>query len=318
MQREDFLSLPTDAVARIVQDGQVKTCAFPINGTRRWFLLEQPATGEDDPDAAYVQAMVTSHIRLYKLFFQHGIETLLTPIFGPDLLERGEDYAQMAIGGIEMLATHPDFLAFYRAYGVRVGFYGDYRQYLEETPYAYILDVFDAVAAKTADNAQHALLFGVFAHNAAETTARLGVSYYQEHGTLPDQQALVEMYYGQPVAPLSLFIGFDKFSMFDVPLITHGHEDLYFTVSPSLYLTERQLRLILFDHLYTRRLDETDYAELTDEDLQVMRRFYALNREKTQGIGGRYPRGEFWYPLPQVVVPAEIDNTANEDTTDEL
>ncbi len=318
MQQEDFLSLPASEVAHIVQQEQVKTCAFPINGTRRWFLLEQPETGKDAPDAAYVQAMVTSHIRLYKLFFEHGIETLLTPIFGPDLLERGEEYAQMAIGGIEMLATHPDFLAFYRAYGVHVEFYGDYREHLEDTPYAYILDVFDEVTQKTANNTQHTLLFGVFAHNAAETTARLGVTYYQKHGTLPDHRALVEMYYGQYVAPLSLFIGFDKFSMFDVPLIKTGHEDLYFTVSPSLYLTERQLRMILFDHLYTRRLDETDYADLTDEDIQVIRRFYALNREKTQGIGGRYPRGEFWYPLPQVIVPTDIDNTVNEDNTDEL
>ena len=62
--------------------------------------------------------------------------------------------------------------------------------------------------------------------------------------------------------PVELFIGFDKFTVFDMPLLTTGEEDLYFSVSPSPYMTIRQLRAILYDHLYVRRTPEPDYTTL--------------------------------------------------------
>jgi tuberculosinol/isotuberculosinol synthase len=299
MEKERFLSLPSSEIARSLGQMLPKVCAFPINGTRRWFMLEQP-TGD------YLDVMCRTHINLYRMFFDHGIDTLLTPAFGPDLIERGSDYTQIAIKGLARLANHQDFLNFYDEYDVRVRCYGDYRKFFTGTDFEYLCDLFDEVSETTQNHQKHRLFYGVCAQDAVQTTAELSIHHYLKNGRVPDKNKLIELYYGEYVPPLDIFIGFDKFCTFDTPLITTGNEDLYFTVSPSLYFTETQLREILYDHLYTRTSKETDYSEMTREDWDVMRRFYDTNRGKTLGIGAKQARGEFWYPLPQVTLPDEF------------
>jgi hypothetical protein len=301
---EAFLNLPTKEVAQLVRKAGPKVCVFPINGTRRWFTLEYAASNSEHSSKSYLDVMATRHIELYQLFFDHGVDTLLTPIFGPDLLKRGSDYTRMAIEGMARLGTHPDFLTFYEAYDVRVRFYGDYEHYLDPTQANYLSSVFDRVTRETLSHDQYRLFFGVFAHDAVETVAALSAGFYDEHGRVPDRRTLVKLYYGEHVAPVDLFIGFDKFSAFDMPLVSTGEEDLYFTVAPSPYLTQRQLRIILHDHLYARPEDKTDYSDLTSRDWALMRHFYHANLEKTQGIGARQIGGSFWHPLPQVEMPA--------------
>jgi tuberculosinol/isotuberculosinol synthase len=150
------------------------------------------------------------------------------------------------------------------------------------------------------------LFYGLFANDATETSAELAIRYHNQHGRSPNKRELVELYYGEYVNPLDLFIGFDKFCMFDVPLLTTGAEDLYFTVSPSLYLTQAQLREILFDHLYTRRIKETDYSDMPPSGWSLMRQFYKVNQGKTIGVGAKQEQGEYWYPLPQVELPVNF------------
>ena len=310
MNRERFLSLPTKRVAQLVREAGPKVCVFPINGTRRWFMLEHPPGSVEGSTSSYVDAAIQRHIELYKLFFDHGIDTLLTPVFGPDLLERGEAYVDVAVQGMARLGTDPRFLRFYRSYGVRVRFYGDYRKYLAETPGDHLMNIFGETTKRTASHDQCRLFFGVFAHDAAETAARIAVEFHQERGEVPDKRTLVELYYGEYVAPVDFFIGFDKFSAFDMPLVSTGEEDLYFTVAPSPYLTARQLRIILYDHMYVRPEEETDYSGLTPEDWSLMRDFYQANLEKTQGVGARRRGGQFWYPLPQVELPESLKDVA--------
>ncbi len=303
LDAETFRNLPTEEVARLVREAGPKVCVFPINGTRRWFMLEHPLTSEEDSLLTYLDVTGRRHIELYRMFFDHGVDTLLTPVFGPDLLERGEDYMHLAAAGLSRLATHPDFLNFYTAYQVRVRFYGDYRPFFEPTPYAYLSDLFDRVTRQTAVHNRYRLFFGVCAQDATETVAGLAVRYHSEHGCVPDKRTLVELYYGEYVKPVDFFIGFDKFCVFDMPLIATGNEDLYFTVSPSPYLTELQLRDILFDHLYTRRGKEPDYLSMEPEAWNLMREFYQANMGQTIGVGANQKHGNFWYPLPQVVLP---------------
>ena len=37
---ERFLKLPPEQVASLVNAAGQKVCVFPVNGTRRWFMLE--------------------------------------------------------------------------------------------------------------------------------------------------------------------------------------------------------------------------------------------------------------------------------------
>lgn len=306
MDLEAFLALPREAVAQIARERGPLVCAFPINGTRRWFLLEYPPETWTAGDflTAYLQASVKRQIELFRLFFDHGIDTLMMPLFGPDLLERGEGYMAMSAMALRQLAEDPIFLDFYREYGLRVRFYGDYRRYLGGTPYASLIDTFEHVSQATAHHERGRLLFGVFGNDPAETVAELSVKYYSQRQRLPDKHTLVELYYGEYIPPVSLFIGFDRFSAFDMPLIATGSEDLYFTVSPSSYLSERQLRGILYDHLFARRSPEPDYETLSPEAIQRMRAFYLANQDHTLGVG--CVRDGFWYPLPQVAFPSNF------------
>ncbi|NLF10507.1 MAG: hypothetical protein GX597_01830 [Anaerolineaceae bacterium] len=312
MTLEAFQALPVEQVARLARAAGPRVCVFPINGTRRWFMLEHSTAlaGAKDPVATYLEITGQRHIELYRLLFEHGLDTLLTPVFGPDLIDdRGDGYMRLAADGLERLATHPAFLRFYDDFQVRVRFYGDHRAYFRATPYAYLSDLFDEATARTADHGRYRLFYGVCAHDAVETVARLGIQYHAQHGTAPDKRALVEMYYGEWVGPVSLFIGFDKFCVFDMPLVSTGNEDLYFTVSPSPYLTARQLREMLFDHLYNRRGEEIDYAGLGTDEWQWIKCYYESHHERTQGIGRRQKGPGLWVPLPQLVHPDDVDCT---------
>lgn len=302
MDLEVFRRLSTAAVAELVRESGTKVCVFPINGTRRWFMLEHDVPEGEAWTAVYCDVAAERHIELYQLVFDHGIDTLLTPIFGPDLLERGEEYARMATEGLVLLATDPRFVQFYQDCDVRVRFYGDYRRFFASTEYGYIPGLFDEVIARTAAHNRHRLFFGVCAHDATETIGEMAVRYHSEHGHLPNKRTLVEMYYGEYVEPVSLFIGFDRLCAFDMPLVATGSEDLYFTVSPSPYLSAEQLRSILYDHLVSRRDRENDYAPLGEEEWRAMGEFYRVNLGNTLGVGLRV--GQIWYPLPQATLPA--------------
>lgn len=291
-----FLNLPVNELSALVRSAGSKVAVFPINGTRRWFALEHPQAAQGgDPVAAYIDIAQTRHIELYRLFFEHGVDTLLTPVFGSELFRRGDDYVRrIGMTGLARLAQHPEFLKFYDEYDVRVHFYGDYRRELTGTEFAPWIEVLEAVTHATRDHKRARLFLGAFASDATESLAALAVEFFQKQGRSPTRREMVEMYYGEDVEPVSFFIGFDRLSVFDYPLLGSGEEDLYFTVAPSPYLTERQLREILFDHLYTRRAPEPDYAELSRADWREMRSFYLAHREHTLGVG--VLRSGIWFP----------------------
>jgi len=295
-----FLNLPVDEVASLVRAAGPKVAVFPINGTRRWFALEHAAAAQgDDPITAYMDISQSRHIELYRLFFDHGVDTLLTPVFGSELFRRGDDYVRrIGMAGIARLAQHPEFLKFYDDYGVRVRFYGDYRRELAGTDFAPLIDIFDEAARRTRTYERPRLFLGVFASDATEAAAALAIDFYREQAKVPTRREMVEMYYGEYVEPASFFIGFDKLSVFDYPLLASGEEDLYFTLAPSPYLTERQLREILFDHLYTRRAEEPDYNELTPDDWAWMKSFYNAHQEHTYGVGALH--SGIWIPSEQL------------------
>lgn len=303
---ETFLGMRDEQAAEVVRSAGPQVCVFPINGTRRWFFLNQPPAPGDDPGAAYLQVIEQAHIDLYQMVFDHGVDTLLTPIFGPDLMERGEEYLQMAGEGMARLCTQPNFLDFYDRYQVRVRFYGDYARWLQDTPLAFLPGLFEQLSERTRTHKRCRLFFGLFANDPAETLAELGVHYYLAHQSLPDRRALIEMYYGEYVDPVSFFIGFDRLSAFDMPLLATGGEDLYFTANPSPDLTREQLRRILYDHLFTRRAEEPDYASLPPDELEWMRAFYRINHGRTLGVGEE--RRGIWYPCPELSWPQPETN----------
>ena len=283
---EQFLELSCADVAARVQSTGHKVCVFPVNGTRRWFVLEHAEKIGKDFFNAYMDEAIKNHVELCKLLFDHGIQTILAPVFGRELMHRGDEYTQrVGIDGLVRTATDSHYRQFFEQYNVKVRFYGDYRDVLAGTPYEYALKAIYEVTEATKQNTAYRLFFGVFADEVTDTIARFSVEHYLAHSSVPDKETLIRKYYGEDLPPVSLFIGFDKFSVFDMPLLANGEEDLYFSVSPSPYMTERQLRAILYDHIYVRRMPEPDYTQLSAEELGWLKAYYHQNKDHAFGVG---------------------------------
>jgi tuberculosinol/isotuberculosinol synthase len=292
---EHFLQLPTEDVAALVRATGHKVCVFPVNGTRRWFMLEHADKIGDDFIAAYMDESIKNHVELCAMLFDHGVQTILAPVFGKELMRRGDEYTKrVGIDGLVRTATDPHYRRFFAEYDVRVRFYGDYRDVLTGTPYEYALKSMYEVSETTRQNSRFQLFFGVFADESIETVARFSVEHYLAQGAVPDKEALIRKYYGEDVPPVSMFIGFDKFSAFDMPLLATGEEDLYFSVSPSPYMTEHQLRTILYDHLYLRRTPEPDYAKFSSSQLNWLRSYYRAHQDHVLGTGKL--KFDLWLP----------------------
>lgn len=292
---EQFLELPTEEVAALVRATGQKVCVFPVNGTRRWFLLEHADKIQADFFESYMHMSIKNHVDLCAMLFDHGIEFILAPVFGRELMHRGDEYTQrVGIDGLVRTATDQNYRQFFEQYDVRVRFYGDYRDVLTGTPYEYALSSIYEVTEATKHNKAFRLLFGVFADEFTETVSRLSVEHYLAQGSIPDKQTLVRKYYGEDLPPVSMFIGFDKFSVFDMPLLATGEEDLYFSLSPSPYMTQRQLRAILYDHLYVRSAPEPDYTQLTQSELGWLRDYYRKNKDYAFGVGKL--KFDLWIP----------------------
>ncbi|MBN2386283.1 MAG: hypothetical protein JXB85_04630 [Anaerolineales bacterium] len=289
---QDFLSLPTEEVAHLVRQAGPQVCVFPINGTRRWFVLEK-AAGLGAAD--YMDAASEAYIRLFGLCFAHGIDTLLSPLFGGELMGRGEEYTQAMIHyGLPRLITDP-FLSFYDRCQVRVRFYGNYREHLPKE----ILTQLEDLTAHTAGYEQHRLFIGLFGDDATAAIGKAAILYHQEHGQIPDRRALIEAYYGEYMPPATLFFGFDRFSVFDYPLLGLGQENLYFSVAPSPYLDQTGLRTILYDHLFSRPLPEPAWDELPSEIIERLRTYYHANQNTVLGVGTMW--NGIWIPATHEV-----------------
>jgi len=283
---EDFLQLPTEEVAALVKATTPKVCVFPVNGTRRWFLLEHAEKIKDDFFEAYMNVSIQNHVELCAMLFDHGIDTVLAPVFGRELMHRGNEYTRrVGIDGLVRTANDKSYREFFEQYNVKVRFYGDYRDVLTGTPYEYALNSIYEVTEATKQHTSMRLFFGVFADEITDTISRLAVEHYLTQGSIPDKQTLIRKYYGDDISPVSMFIGFDKFSVFDMPLLATGEEDLYFSLSPSPYMTQHQLRAILYDHLYVRPTPEPDYTKLSGDELNWLRDYYRKNKDYAFGVG---------------------------------
>src|SRR5215210_6346892 len=201
----EWLRWPADRVAAwISARPHPLVMGWPFNGTRRWYLsyrLRNPGAGGD-----YLTTMGRRQAELHRMIFAHGVDVLLAPHFGTSLLRRGQDYTRYALGGLPRLAEDAVYREMYAA-GLRVRFYGDYREKLADPFFRDILDACEALQAATAAGDGPLLLVGLFADDPYEKLARLSVEFAKERGRPPDRRELIESYYGVHVPDLGLYLG---------------------------------------------------------------------------------------------------------------
>jgi len=230
------------------------------------------------------------------MVFDHGVSVLIVPSFGVETLKRGPIYTRYALGGVLQLASDEVYKEMFAA-GVRVRFYGDYKEVLDAPHYRPILEACTDLTETTASGDGPLLLIGLFADRPYSTTARLSVEFAARSGRPPDRRELIEAYYEVMVPDLSLYVGFEQPQMFDVPLLTTGLEHLYVTLNPSPSLTTRQLREILYDHLVTRQALPVDYEALAPEAEAALARYNEHCAGMTLGIGSIDTITGLWRPV---------------------
>ena len=265
---------------------------WPFNGTRRWYLTYQ----RRNPGAAdYLTTVIRRQAELQRMMFDHGVSVIVAPGFGQETMKRGSEYTRLVLGGLLQLADDAVYQEMFEA-GLRLRFYGDYEEVLDEPVFRPMLDACARLTEATASGDGPLLLIGLFADAPYPTIARLSVDFAGKQGRPPNREELIEAYYGVPVPDLSLYIGFVQPEMFDVPLLTNGLEHLYATLNPSPDLTREQLREILYDHLVTRRASPVDYESLSIEAQEEIARYNESYRGLTLGIGRIDPVTGLWRP----------------------
>lgn len=291
MHLKTFVNLETAEIAAIVKKNGPRVIVCPVNGTRRWFALENHSV---ESLSAFLDRILGEYLRLFECFFSHGITTLLTPILGPDIAGRGEGYLAMVRQAMQEICAGDRFRAYYLDRDVRVRFYGDYEDFFATSAPEALVQI-RQVQAATRCNLQHRLFWGMFGHDPLEQIARSAVAYHQENQRHPSRSEIVAAYYGEYVPPADMFIGMLPPVAFDFPLLDQGATALYFTSAPTPYLDQAMFRRILYDYLFVRQAPEA-HAELTDRDWEELRSFYAVHRQNMVGLGRRAGNGQFWVP----------------------
>lgn len=312
MTREDFAwfqSLDKREIAAIVRERGPKTAVFAAGGTTRWFILNYLDGWPGDMSywQGYLRQGGQQFLRIAQMFFDHGVRTLFTHAIVPGQLEgRDERYVRLALtSGMERVATTPDFVRFYEENDVRVRFFGNYRRVLEGSEYKGALDRFDEAEDRTRANDRHLLYWGFNSQEDQITPIlELAAQFYRDHGRAPNREDVVKLYYGETVEPVDIYVGFNRPRTSGLmPPLLEGRVDLYFTVGLSFDFSERQLRSILYDHLFARRGRHRDYTELPSGAFAEMQAYYRLNQGGVTGVGRRYEPGAIWHSTSQVHLP---------------
>ena len=263
----EWHQLDDQVVANIVAQ-KVSTAVIYLNGTRRWFLSQNKNWTD------YAKTTSAAHRQLCQLFYDHGIQTLIQPILGYDLLERGYDYLKMAVEQGLAELTKPDYQNWYQQVEIRVTLYGNWSNTLAEMGFSEVVDLLKLIA-ETSGYTKHKLLLGAFADEGLDNIVALAKSVSQG-------EELLNRYYGQPVGPVDLIIGSGQPAIWDLPLLDINKASLYFLQAPTFCLDKEMLRQILYDHLYQRINDDELYNDLTTQEWR---------RAEVLGIGQRTEKG---------------------------
>ncbi len=282
----DFLQLPTEQVAAMIRG---LTLGLPIDGTRRWFLLHYPEIWDAEEYKALTAKQIVAE---FMLLFDHGVETILVPAFGGELLSRGEEYVNEMMEGMARLACHPTFAQFYQTYNARVRFYGDWRRQIKDLPGAEALMAALDNCQATLNSGPRRILYGLWAD---DMLASVVDDLHNQEKIEFTREAIVARYYGEYVRPTDIYIGFGRPTVFDVPMLVTSQTDLYYTVVPSLDLDARLFRMIVWDH-FAGRWAQQEWNGLTEEDFAALRDFYATHHDQVLGLGETDEATGIWYP----------------------
>jgi hypothetical protein len=220
-----------------------------------------------------------------ELFFKLGVQTLFAPILGPPQVREVGSYRERLFTSLQRIADPPS-MEIYRRLGIRVRAYGHQR-------IPGLSDLVEQLEAETAGLGPHTLWHTMVVEAEDEPLSDALQAARQAGATTLDES--VRAFYGEPMSPIDLFIGFSKLQTgYLMPPLLEHKASLYWTIFPSYMLTETHLRTIFWDYRFARATwvaDKSRRYESIDPDMfeQAARRPGGII-----GVGRR--DGAFWMP----------------------
>ncbi|MBN2303781.1 MAG: hypothetical protein JXQ72_04860 [Anaerolineae bacterium] len=251
MDFNDFVTLDSHTVADLIPAPM--GVAIPFNGTRRWYMAAFNKTADEVYTDDYLIQTFRRMLEIMGMMFADGVHTIYTPVIGRDLAERGPEYMQFGAQAVANVSSD-EALAWYREREVEALCYGQ-------------IDLLPDNVQQTLQqlhplpNPRHRLRYGVFADQPLLDIVAHANHLQEIYGDNLTADRIMTAYYGGPVAQVSLWIGSDQPTVFDVPLVIHGNTALYFLQFPTLYLDQHAWRRLLYDSLFIRGDQETLYPD---------------------------------------------------------
>jgi hypothetical protein len=302
--REDFFKADASEIADyVVKIGRPKVGVFVPDGNRRLILAYTDLP--PDSEAFYTKLAedpASSLLSNLYVFFDHGLSTLMVPLFSCSVLKRGSAYRRLtALEAMRLLFTAEDgsgWPRFYKEYGVRVRVYGD-RNRLAGTECAPALEWITRVEAATQEHQAHHLFFGIGGEPLVGLgAARASIRFCREYEREPTKDELVSFYYGEKIETADFFIMSSKLSGLGAlpELICGSDTQVYFLSGPGVSsLTVQTYRAILYDLLFMRSEQAEDRGYLLSAQQRTeLKIWYQEHGEEVIGLGRRI--GNVWLP----------------------
>jgi len=166
----------------------------------------------------YMEVIARKYILLFSMLLDHGIDTILSPAFGDELLTRGEAVCQCIAHAWGCPSLERLILwLFYRQYDTRVRISTEnYPETLEQTHvigpcwiFWKIISTPDQFSCTTPF-----IFWAYIANDATQQVGKLAIEFYLKEKRLPKRREIVSEYYGEYVEPATIFIGFEKPAVF--------------------------------------------------------------------------------------------------------
>lgn len=289
--------MPPQEVAGFA-DGRV--VVYAPGGTSRWYFLEYgdvaQGYGREEHFRDYARRSLGRIVEQVGMMCADGIYTVLVVGFVSGQDARTEDYNRNVAQFFHFL-TDSETRQVYDLHGVGVQFRGVWQDVARRLGRDDVLDDMRTLEQDTNDRPSQ--LVWLTSDDRDVVPASLMPSftrYYAETGEVMTREALCELYYGRQMSKVDIFLGHNKLSLANLipPLMMPG--DLYFSVTPSLYMNPEMWRAVLYDHLFARHGHFRDYGSILPSAVEELRAFYQDHQGVIFGVGDQHEASQTWRP----------------------
>ena len=281
-----FVNLNSEEISVICENENIDTLYFPIDGTRTFYeLYNKQGASEwnslliDD----YVDLTRKSMIKLFTLFFEHGIKNLIVLAMDESAFSRDPSYVDKLINsGLLMTIKHSDYLKFYDDYKVQVIFSG-FNHLYTEFGHGHLLPKMSELEEKT----KHYSSRRLFIHTGKSVNddpIELAKLINLKFSKFPTRDEIILELYKYPLQQVHLTIWYGQPRDKLFPPLIIGNSARVYMENPSLSLTKPQFLLALYSAIILKR-SHLDSFKRTIKNKKEKIKKYSTIKSLIGGVG---------------------------------